>query len=237
MSNQQARDVYLYHYTRRFEYLMAALHDGIWPRYVEEDLSEILGEIGQPIWLAISMVCFTDMTPELAQSHRERYGDYALGVSKDFASKVDIQPLIYVVSGGRLAHEIRAHTRPGDDRVRTGGGNPLAVLLPYVKVTPGSQRMRELGREEVWEVLGFEEELEWRYVPAGLPIRDSGGHNRVTDADQKLAERHKLVIPDVYLEFIVVTSREEAQQVVAELPRLREKIHIRQRDGSSQPAF
>jgi hypothetical protein len=236
MDHPAPRDYYLHHYTPKFEYLQAALREGIWPRYVEEDLSEILGGLGQPIWLGCPMVCFTDMNPKSAHSHRARYGDYALVVSKDFARKADIQPLIYLLGDGRLAREIRARTRPNQGRVDLSSENPFSVLLPFVKVTPGSQRMREPGREETWEVLGLEEELEWRYVPGALPIKDSGGHGRITQADQDLAARHKLVIPEVYLESVVVTSQAEAVEIFREFRHLREKIVIRQHDGSVQRA-
>lgn len=237
MSSPRVRDDYLHNYTRRFEYLLASLRTGIWPRYVEEDFSEILGGHGQSIWLAFSMVCFTDMPPEVAHAHQDRYGKYSLAVGKDLASKADIQPLVYLLRDGRFANEIRRHTRPDDGRVRLTEQNPMAVILPYVKITPGSQKMYDTVRGEVWEVLGFEDELEWRFVPIGAEILHAGAHGFITADIQNRTLPNSLVIPDVYLESIVVTTPEEADQVLDEFPRHRSKIRIREADGTSRSAF
>jgi len=238
MTDLEARSQYIFHYTSKFDYLLSILRDGFWPRYCAEDYSPIFWDhIGQSFWLAFPMVCFTDLPPAVAGEHREKYGHYAIQLSKDFIPKADLQHVIYVHRDSRLGRHFKATLRPDGGRIQLDSvsQNPLLPLLPFVKVTPWAQKSRDPGRNPDpdgkvwWELIAFEEEMEWRYVPElpNLPGLAGSSDDFVPPAQQAATAAHRLQFDPVYVESVVVLTPEEKQKIEAEFPHLSGKARIR----------
>lgn len=139
----------LFHFKRRYEYFIDYLKNGLWPRYCIE-----------PNWngktFAIPMVCFCDIPLSQIQQHVERYGKYAIGVTKDFAKRNNITPVLYLDSVSELKkkyldRELSAFTTPSTYNISF-----TEMMFYYIK--------RVEGKEESKQVK-FYNEREWRYVP------------------------------------------------------------------------
>ena len=50
------------------------------------------------------MVCFCDIPLNLAGNHRKVYGDYALGLRKEWAIENAICPVLYLADDGELQY-------------------------------------------------------------------------------------------------------------------------------------
>ena len=65
----------LFHYTREWNTLLSILQEGLYFSYSYDDFGLE--------FIAIPMICFCDIPLSRNQEHTDRYGDYALGISKD----------------------------------------------------------------------------------------------------------------------------------------------------------
>lgn len=229
------RDYRLFYHTSKLDHLLSALKDGFWPRYCTEDYSALFrSHLGEQFWLAAPVVCFTDMPPDANEAHRERYRDYTVAIAKDCAENFGIHPLIYVLAHSPVAEQIVSYVRPGKTgRLKLDAGNPFRPLLPYIKVTPGAQRSRGRGgRPANWEVIPFEDEMEWRYVAIGpgldlLPdYRDTAA---IPDEFQQLSNTHRLKVGDDDITDIIVPGKADAEVVTARFPDLKDKVTLREK--------
>ena len=211
-STSEPRSPYLFHYTPKFEFLQSSLRHGFWPRYCEEDYSALFQEhLGQRFWLAFPVVCFTDIPPAAATDHMGRYGKYAIQLSKDYASHADLQSMLYMLPGSRLAAHFKDQILANGRRPTSpeAMANPLFRLLPFVKLTPGSQQSR--NGSEAWDVQAFEDEMEWRYlaeVPELRVIDDYGTAGFVKEHHNEESRSHPLAVPQEYIEAIFVLAFE-----------------------------
>lgn len=91
----------IFHYTKEKAWLKSIINDNFIPRLSTEDISwalpkEMTGENFED-WksIKIPMVCFCDIPLSQVLSHADEYGDYAIGLTKEWAIKHKICPIIY----------------------------------------------------------------------------------------------------------------------------------------------
>lgn len=225
------RDQRLCYHTGKLDYLLSTLDLGFWPRYCPEDCSRLFGaHIGEQFWVAAPIVCFTDMLPDTNEAHRGRYGDFTIAITKDSAEQFDINPLIYLLPGSFVAEQFVNCLRPG--RIgRLNEKSPIWPLLPYLKVTPGAQLLRDIsGRKDSWEILPMEDEMEWRYVataPGLTVVKDVRQAKDIPPVQMALSEKHRLKIPHGNITDIIVPTRADAKAVIAKFPALKNKVVVR----------
>lgn len=92
----------LFHYIDDLERLLEILGEGFVPNYHLEDLT---GEGHEDLYRGIPMVSFSDIDPDpkCSHKHRKNYGNYCIGLKKEWAlSCNDINPIMYVSSPALL---------------------------------------------------------------------------------------------------------------------------------------
>lgn len=86
----------LFHYIDDLERLLEILGEGFVPNYHLEDLTS---EGHKDLYRGIPMVSFSDLDPNYASKHRQNYGNYCIGLKKEWALRCsDINPIMYVSS-------------------------------------------------------------------------------------------------------------------------------------------
>ncbi len=217
------KDQRLFHYTQEFAWLSDMLTNGLWPRYCVEEFDWLLGRF---TCIAFPVVCFCDIPIAAGTAHRDRYGDYAIAVSKDRTSIYDINPVWYVAEGTSIQkHLSDAVHHPV--RVTLDTIPPMIKpILPFLKSTIGAQPDRGSTNVRKLELLAFEEELEWRYTPASLMDTWKFGHRREivgpSDHDASLASR--LVLNHADIENVFVRTNDEVAALITSHPLLAGKI-------------
>lgn len=177
------------------------------------------------IFAAFPIVCFCDIPVVAATGHRERYGCYALAISKESSSKYDINPVWYLQEGSTIQRHLSDLCKH-PVRVTLDTISPaLKPLLPFLKDTLGTQSDR-VSRGGTNESFPFEEEMEWRHSPAGLLPKWKLGNTRdiVTKADHQTSQGHRLVLDYDDIESIYLPSQKEAAILAQEFPALSKKI-------------
>lgn len=175
----------LFHFTREIDVLKSILKSGIVPNFCKEDLCYE----NRTLIIGVPMVSFCDIPLTRTSEFKSRYGEIAIGLSKDWAIKNQINPILYVndirvlVSLGFL----NAYRHSQEEEVRKRGGDAKSItinlfspeslkgvthfvnmnnakeavycLYGYVKKYIGKDRK---GNDEINYI-----ENEWRYVAAG----------------------------------------------------------------------
>lgn len=88
-----------YHFTTK-ENVIGILKEGFKPQLCWEDLNYIIPdkpteEEKEEFQFAIPMVCFCDIPLSQINNHRKIYGDYGIGLSKDWIEQNNISPVLY----------------------------------------------------------------------------------------------------------------------------------------------
>jgi len=106
----------LFHYTYSKESLIGILEKGFQPKFSleklgilkKEDITKFISKeldievINEEITdeFAIPMCCFCDIPLNLVENHTKIYGEYAIGLKKDWGEKQSICPVIYLPEHG-----------------------------------------------------------------------------------------------------------------------------------------
>ncbi|HAR62127.1 MAG TPA: hypothetical protein DCS13_01550 [Candidatus Margulisbacteria bacterium] len=100
---------FIFHYTKK-EALLSILKTGfVWGKtkepipYSKDAKGVVLS--GQTTY----MICFCDLPIDLATRHRGTYGDYAIGLRKDWAYRRQISPVKYVHKNTRLISNMKQY--------------------------------------------------------------------------------------------------------------------------------
>lgn len=170
----------LFHYTRDINVLKSILENGIFPNYCKE----IFPSQNQCMTIGIPMVSFCDIPIKETSLFRERYGDYAIGLDKEWGIKNGINPILYVSNENifNSAALVETYKRILQDENTKNGGDSHAITF---SLRPGSLdevtiflRMQQMKYASLY-ILGFlkpyyierngklqcnYEENEWRYI-------------------------------------------------------------------------
>jgi len=96
MTNHTISANTLFHFTKSIDNLRNILTHTFSPRYCLEHIDNISKEA---IDLAIPMVCFCDIPLSQIKDHVNTYGEYAIGLSKEWAMSNGISPVFYLHYG------------------------------------------------------------------------------------------------------------------------------------------
>lgn len=90
----------LFHFTKSIDILELILVGGFKPRYCLEDVA--WQGIDTEEFIAFPMTCFCDIPLSRISEHTDFYGQYGLGMSKDWGAKNNLDPVLYSPAGGKV---------------------------------------------------------------------------------------------------------------------------------------
>lgn len=151
----------LFHFTKSAEYLVAILRNEFLPRFCLEDQTTLEVPLGFPrLEVAVPMVCFCDIPLSDIGEHLSFYGQYGLGLTKDWGIRQGLNPIVYLSPESQLNHYLG---RVGleawndeDDVIQ----HSLVELFSFTKAIQGKMYRNGEFIDRV-----FYDEREWRYVP------------------------------------------------------------------------
>lgn len=95
--NLQPKSHTLFHFTKNLEFMKDILKNGFWPRYCLEDLSWYSNEANYQ--MAYPIVCFCDIPLSRVDEHVDFYGNFGLGLTKEWARLNKLSPVLYLNEG------------------------------------------------------------------------------------------------------------------------------------------
>lgn len=158
----------LFHFTKSIDVLESILLNGFWPRYCAEDVKWHGRRDNE--FIAFPMVCFCDIPISRIDEHVGFYGSYGLGMTREWAEKNVLNPVMYFSGKTPLLDAVNANASrlfklPED--LKEPALKDHRYFLAHSKPTRGAMLIS--GKREEKD---FYQESEWRYVPTGEGVTE-----------------------------------------------------------------
>lgn len=152
----------LFHFTKSLDTLKSILHYNFHPVYCLEDVSWLA--LGRHSFIAFPLVCFCDIPIGRISDHVNFYGNYGVGMSKQWGLENGLNPVLYLSEESNPADSIRTAFRAAL-KLRADFRNDeyldsIRRLAGYMKMMIGTMLVE--GKSVQKE---FYMENEWRYIP------------------------------------------------------------------------
>lgn len=204
------------HFTKTSESILGILENNFKLFYCREKIFFSDG----PVDFRVPMVSFCDIPLSEIKDHISKYGRYGIGLTKEWAERKGLNPLLYVVKNSNLAQSFRSaflgHASKND-------GDGLIDLVRYFKNYEGP-----LARQDVsLPRYRFSDEREWRYVPkpdadCNMFLLENSSVEEVQSANKKL-ESLRLTFEPNDIKYIIIQSDDEIPMFVEFLKRVKGK--------------
>jgi hypothetical protein len=166
----------LFHFTKSAAVLASILKDGFWPRYCLEDTGWY-GAEGHD-YKAFAMVCFCDIPISRISDHISLYGSFGIGLSREWAIKNGLNPVLYLNAETPLYDSIAtvtlAATRAKASYPQTN--EAIKQLFAYIKPISGHMLVNgtRIARD-------FYQESEWRFIAKSENINNLMSYDQYSD--------------------------------------------------------
>ena len=210
----------IFHFVKRREWLLQILKNKAFKaRYVYEELPHIRFHVGIP------MKCFCDIPLGVIKKHLSHYGKFGIGISKKFARKNGLSPVIYVHKNSdtmlRYLHSIK----------KTEFMKNPDSLLPYFKLDETYNKGKD-GRTLTTRLY---DEREWRWIPKNPKYEDFAGFTEeeirnsrldiVNSELEKDKNSYKLQFEFSDITYIFVQQEEDVDKVIEEIRKSKIEPH------------
>ncbi len=205
---------YVIHFTN-YEGLLGILKNGFRPSFIEEEViatkipnneKQFQDVLENPILetekIKIPMVCFCDIPDKDIANHKNRYGNYGIALSKEWAFTKGINPLVYLKVGTHLSNIIASMDNAIIEFKEIDKGHEFYKVMEKELLNLRSFFKSYQGPDDKIPGKNFKfyDEREWRYVAKGFRCED------YWDPSKYL----KLETSDI-VKIIVTTEKEKAE--------------------------
>lgn len=157
----------LFHFAGTLQYLQNILTMDFRPRYYPEIIKFSNRMTFQN---AIPVVCFCDLPLSQIKDHLAIYGDYGIGLTKEWGIKNELNPIIYLSSKSTVSSSLRDTVRNLNNQTLTlaNASNDQLKLIELLRYTKNFKGVF-LRRGRRIPSVQFYNEREWRYTPKRNP--------------------------------------------------------------------
>lgn len=211
----------LIHFTREKDSLKSILQKHFQVTHCKESVA--FGE--KKINFFVPMVSFCDIPLSEVKKHISSYGEYGIGLTKEWGVRMGLNPVLYLESKSSLSKSLWLavnHFLSGEIRTADDWGveqKSLAEVLRYTKNYEG-----DLIRKSGDTTIGyrFSDEREWRYTPPASDITMLRSTSEFDDPEIRNADKAKLdklplaFAPDD-IKYIIIKNDSEITEFVNHL--------------------
>jgi len=206
----------LFHFTSSLENLLNIIENDFIPSYTIETISHISKGDSEPAF-AFPMLCFCDIPLSQIHNHLEIYGNYGIGLRKEWGAKNNLNPILYLRKNSNLSSSIKKIVEGTDgNKLEDEIFDVLRYLKPYKGSLDGKSHK-------------FYDEREWRYSPvrsSETPIVMESKHvKNETDffnkASNILKENHTLKINPDDIKYLIVSSEDEIHEIIESISEIK----------------
>lgn len=223
----------LFHFTPSLDNLLGILKNTFYPRYCYEEFDLIDNDAQAFSEDALPMVCFCDIPLSQLATHIENYGEYGLGMSKEWGIGKGLNPVIYFNKNSHMAKKLSVTTNGllfRHDPVAEAFHDTMGYVKPYEgTLFRGGQPVRENVR--------FYDEHEWRYMPdlsilinnnieAILQRHRYMNPTELSDANRKLElDQTRLSFNADDIKYVIISNEGQINQMVEALRDIKGRIY------------
>ncbi len=221
----------LFHFTDRIEVLISILTHEFRAHYALEDFTDIFGQPrpDHDPMIGLPMVCFCDIPLSQTAQHMQTYGNYALGLTKEWGMRSGLAPVIYSHPNSGTSRAIldlyeRADSDESEGQTTvTDFSSERERLICFLKPYMGMFHRRGKPAQQV----RFYDEREWRYVPpppwSAINRTEYTDFRRRRDANSRLWDAHRISFEPSDIRYVVVADESEILPMIAEIEGIKAK--------------
>ncbi|WP_300701295.1 abortive infection system antitoxin AbiGi family protein [Bacteroides sp.] len=215
----------LFHFTKSKETLINILKSDFRPSYCTEE--NYLVESKR--W-KVPMVCFCDIPLSQIEEHAYWYGEYAIGLTKEWAIRNNLNPVLYVNKEVELIDTLKNSFEQLIEKRNSVENfselqaiiNNLLYQYAYIKPYEG---IRYDKNQYIDIIKRYYDEREWRYVPkkeneplfefatAFFPGQIQELNNSIKDYGLKFEPKH--------INYIIVSKEQEILEIKREIEKIK----------------
>jgi hypothetical protein len=226
----------LFHFTGSLENLLNILTNEFRPRFCLENFGllkehAVSAVKDEDLEWAIPMVCFCDLPLSQTGFHLSVYGDYGIGLTKDWGKRNGIAPVLYAYSQSILTTKL-ANMLAALASEETANALASELMQDFFDVfsfvKPYEGNLWREGR--VVSNLRFYNEREWRFVPRlskgdsyreGMNKADFLDDSKRTEANKKVAELSRISFEPNDIKYLIVRREEEIVPLIKEVETIK----------------
>ena len=213
------------HFTDKKESLHGILLNNFKLSYCIEEL--ILDD--KPISFAVPIVSFCDIPLSEIKNHIDKYGHYGLGLTKNWAIKKKLNPVLYMQTNSQLSASYRrVYLKYILDPHKTivdldETEKSIVDILRYIK-----NYQNDLKRgQELYKNYRFSDEREWRYAldynESARFIYSLNGFNK--DEQNKSLESYRLEFEPNDIKYVIIQDESEISEFIEVLKSAKGKSY------------
>jgi hypothetical protein len=225
----------LFHFTKTKKALFNILAETFKISYAKESIQGI----GNKREVGVPMVSFCDLKLHDLKQHIKNYGTYGIGLTKDWANKNGLNPVLYTNSecelignlmnalNGIYAHLKTVNTQP-EYNALTDNYNNVLNLYRYTKNYEGPLRRKGKLVDTKYR---FADEREWRYVPSisnpdilpFLPIDKIDTPSKKKRWNQRISQ-HRLQFQPDDIRYLIVKDDADINDLQVHLRKVKSRF-------------
>jgi hypothetical protein len=222
----------MFHFTSSRDHLINILSNEFRPHYCLEDLNVLASPDDRPedLEVAIPMVCFCDLPLSQTGLHLSVYGDYGIGMSKAWAMRKGITPILYLHRNSLTASRLsplfnQSFKNHADPALLKELDESLFDFLCFCKPYEGNL-WREGG---TLDEVRFYDEREWRFVPSltkdlfMLTKSDFLDVQTRREANAQLTEVSHINFEPNDIKYLIVRREDEIVPLIRDVERIKGK--------------
>ena len=224
----------LFHFTN-LKNLIGILENEFHPKYSIETYYE---KDKENYRVGIPMVCFCDIPLAQVEEHLRVYGQYGIGMTKKWAKKNRLNPVLYLESHSMLLeqlHSVLLHNYNdlkgligvGGQQLGSFGQDRYSLLNIFMHTKPFDGYHERGGKKEHKK---FYDEREWRYVPNidrldgdELLLNDKKFGEENLRRKNDLLKDYKLSFEPDDIEYLIVSQESERLDLINSIKRIKSK--------------
>jgi hypothetical protein len=211
----------LFHFTSKKDNLLNILDNEFLPRYSFENVKLKSDSEREVMAQAIPMVCFCDISLSQIQNHINEYGNYGIGMSKDWGIRNGLNPVIYINSDSSMSNSIHNLTLRISELLNLHCTETLKNthdefinLINFLKSYEGMSLKNPQNK------VRFYDEKKWRYVPEiDFDERNSLSFKEynddiIRDRENRKLDKYKLKFNINDIKYIFINSNDEIHEFI-----------------------
>lgn len=218
----------LFHFTSSAESLIGILKNSFHPKYFYESYSFSVNSDHSAIEAGIPMICFCDLPLSQIKKHLSIYGQYGLGMRKEWGKSKGLNPILYISPDSILSSSLDnlyTYLVTQRNNMALDELNSLLNLLRFTKPYDGLFK----HHHKRYTKYRFYNEREWRFIPDLRPINSppplliqTDYNNSVELArNNSLLENYPLTFTPNDIKYIVIKEENEITSMINSLREIK----------------
>lgn len=214
----------LFHFTSKLDYLFSILENGFYPRLCLETVSFGNENLRPGMASTIPMICFCDISLSQISNHIKNYGNYGLGMTKEWGIRNKLNPVIYLNANSKLSNSL---SKLVDSIIASLDQNCTEdineISDQFMNISKYIKQYDNCDRSD--DLIKFYDEKEWRYVPEmklelsskySIPVHEFQNKVAVEKINEQLIE-YRLVFNVKDIKYIFLSNEEEIHTLISKL--------------------